>query len=134
VLQIASICERYELDGSDARIRDYLDKIPRPLTEIYEQPIKRIPEITGRCPERPGNKSQWTFQHEIGSGSFGTVFLEYVQPPEVPSRELCAVKRISKDNHMFPRKSYMREIDNSSQAVQVKCVLLFILYVYRQYR
>ena len=47
MLQIASICEVYELDGSDARIRDYMDKLPRSLTEIYEQAINRIPEITG---------------------------------------------------------------------------------------
>ena len=47
MLQIASICEVYELDGTDARIRDYLNKIPRSLTEIYEQALKRIPEITG---------------------------------------------------------------------------------------
>jgi len=47
VLQIASICEVYELDGSGDRIQDYMDKIPRSLTEIYEQAIKRIPQITG---------------------------------------------------------------------------------------
>ena len=46
MLQIASICEVYELDGSHARIRDYLDKIPRSLTEIYTHALKRIPEIT----------------------------------------------------------------------------------------
>jgi len=89
---------------------------------IPPQPSQRQ---SNRCSR---DDPKWTFQREIGSGSFAKVFLEVVQPPLVPQRQLCAVKRISKDNPIFPKKLYMREIDIFSRVAQVTSYTL-VLYI-----
>jgi hypothetical protein len=58
-------------------------------------------------------------EKEIGRGAFGIVFEAQVRRPGMFKYELCAVKRIPKNNHNFPRKLYEREIANSVRMVNV---------------
>ncbi|PWW77819.1 kinase-like protein [Tuber magnatum] len=77
------------------------DKAPEPAsreTEVYGTPVREPPA--------------WRLNYEIGSGSFGTVFLEKVQTRGMESPELWAVKRISKAIPNFPAKRYQAEIKN----------------------
>ena len=54
----------------------------------------------------------WTLTYRIGSGAFGTVFLEKVQTREMESPELWAVKRIPRALPNFPAKRYQAEVKN----------------------
>jgi len=55
----------------------------------------------------------WKLNHEIGSGSFGTVFLEKVRARGTGPPELWAVKRLSRAVPNFPAKQYQSEVKNS---------------------
>ncbi|RPA92709.1 kinase-like protein [Choiromyces venosus 120613-1] len=66
--------------------------------ESYGAPVKEPPA--------------WKLQYKIGSGSFGTVFLEKVQTRTMAHAELWAVKRISRTIPNFPAKRYKDEIKN----------------------
>ena len=48
---------------------------------------------------------------EIGSGGFAKVFVQNLCIGNSRERKLYAIKRISKDNHIFPRELYEREIE-----------------------
>ena len=54
----------------------------------------------------------WRLNYEIGSGTFGTIFLEKVQTRGMESPELWAVKRISKAVKSFPTRRYQEEVEN----------------------
>jgi len=54
----------------------------------------------------------WKLNCKIGSGAFGTVFLEKVQTREMGSPELWAVKRLSRTVPNFPAKQYQSEVKN----------------------
>ncbi|PUU83225.1 kinase-like domain-containing protein [Tuber borchii] len=54
----------------------------------------------------------WKLNYRIGSGAFGTVFLEKVQTREMESPELWAVKRIPRALPNFPAKRYQAEVKN----------------------
>ena len=56
---------------------------------------------------------------ELGRGSFGVVFLGQVRRPGMLKSELCAVKRVVKANHNFPRDLYEREIATFARLVKV---------------
>jgi serine/threonine protein kinase len=56
---------------------------------------------------------------ELGRGGFGVVFLGQVRRPGMLKPELCAVKRVSKANHNFPRDRYEREIATCARLLQV---------------
>ncbi|KAF8415620.1 kinase-like domain-containing protein [Tirmania nivea] len=60
---------------------------------------------------------QWDCQKQIGAGGFAQVFLESITRP-VFGTQLCAVKRIIKEDVKFPRKSYMQEINIFSKLNQ----------------
>ena len=47
---------------------------------------------------------------EIGSGGFAKVFVQNLCIDNSQERKPYAIKRISKHNHLFPRKLYEREI------------------------
>ena len=55
---------------------------------------------------------RWRLNYKIGSGSFGTVFLEKVLARGMESPELWAVKRISRTLPNFPAKRYQAEMQN----------------------
>jgi hypothetical protein len=55
-------------------------------------------------------RPDWGSIREIGRGGFAIVFSAQVRRPGMLRHELCAVKRISKTNHIFPRELYEREI------------------------
>ncbi|RPA92710.1 kinase-like protein [Choiromyces venosus 120613-1] len=77
------------------------DKTPEPSTEEtepYGAPVREPPA--------------WKLNYTIGSGSFGTVFLEKVQTRAMEEPELWAVKRISRTVPNFPAKRYKDEIKN----------------------
>ena len=46
----------------------------------------------------------------IGSGGFAQVFVQHLCIGNSRDKKPYAIKRISKDNHLFPRKLYEREI------------------------
>ena len=90
---------------------------------------------------------QWDCQTQIGAGGFARVFLEPITRPVVGTQEastqLCAVKRIAKEDVKFSRKSYEREIAIISKLKQVSTPLHILLmgldpasdlYVYDRYR
>ena len=54
----------------------------------------------------------WKLNYKIGSGTFGTVFLEKVQTCGMEFPELWAVKKISRDLPNFPAKQYQNEVKN----------------------
>ena len=56
---------------------------------------------------------------ELGRGGFGVVFLGRVRRPGLLKPELCAVKRVSKENHNLPRERYEREIATSARLLKV---------------
>ena len=56
---------------------------------------------------------------ELGRGGFGVVFLGQVQRPGLLKPELCAVKRVPKANHNFPRDRYEREIATFARLLKV---------------
>ncbi|KAF8532990.1 kinase-like domain-containing protein [Trichophaea hybrida] len=62
---------------------------------------------------------------EIGSGGFAVVFLGEVQRFGTLRPELCAVKKISKGNHTFPRRMYEREIANFARLLEFEWFLQF---------
>jgi serine/threonine protein kinase len=56
---------------------------------------------------------------ELGRGGFGVVFLGQVRRPGMLKPELCAVKRVPKANHNFPRDRYEREIATFARLLKV---------------
>jgi hypothetical protein len=56
---------------------------------------------------------------ELGCGAFGVVFLGQVRRPGMLRPELCAVKRMVKANHNFPRSRYEREIATFARLLKV---------------
>ena len=56
---------------------------------------------------------------ELGRGGFGVVFLGRVRRPGMLMPELCAVKRVVKANHNFPRERYEREIATFARLLKV---------------
>ena len=46
----------------------------------------------------------------IGSGGFAVVFVQNLSIGNSQEKKPYAIKRISKDNHVFPRELYEREI------------------------
>jgi hypothetical protein len=70
----------------------------------------------------------WNKETEIGRGAFGMVFSAKVRRPGMFRYELCAVKRISKTNHMFPRAQYEREITNFARLVNVLALVMKLKY------
>ncbi|KAG0638136.1 kinase-like domain-containing protein [Tuber brumale] len=84
-----------------AMFREPRDKTPEPAPgeqEFYGDPVREPPA--------------WKLKCKIGSGAFGTVFLEKVQARGMESPELWAVKRISKAVPNFPAKQYQAEVRN----------------------
>ena len=61
---------------------------------------------------------QWNCHTEIGAGGFAKVFLETITHPAFGT-QLCAVKRIIKDDAKFSQELYMREIEIFSKLKQV---------------
>ena len=55
---------------------------------------------------------------EIGSGGFAVVFVQNLCIGNSREQKPYAIKRISKDNHVFPRKLYEREITIFSTLAQ----------------
>ena len=66
-----------------------------------------------------GEPPAWKLNYRIGSGSFGTVFLEKVTPHDRESPELWAVKRISRTLPNFFAKRYKVEIQNLQELSNV---------------
>ena len=66
-----------------------------PLFTLYNLNLK---EDEVECKER------------IGSGSFAVVFVQSIRIKDDREKKQYAIKRISKDNHVFPRARYEREI------------------------
>jgi len=62
----------------------------------------------------------WRLNYTIGSGAFGTIFLEEVQTREMESPKLCAVKRIPRAIPNFPAKRFQEEVKNQ-QALSKVC-------------
>ncbi|KAF8241454.1 kinase-like protein [Wilcoxina mikolae CBS 423.85] len=60
----------------------------------------------------------WEGETEIDHGGFGTVFTANVRRPGMLRHELCALKRISKTNYIFPRHLYEWEIATSARLVK----------------
>ncbi|KAF8536820.1 kinase-like domain-containing protein [Trichophaea hybrida] len=52
----------------------------------------------------------WRAEAEIGRGGYGIVFSAQIRRPGMLIYELCAVKKISKSKHLFPRKLFEAEI------------------------
>ena len=69
----------------------------------------------------------WGLNHKIGTGAFGTVFLEKVQIRGVESPELWAVKRISRALPNFPLKQSQAEIKNFQTLSNVSFVRTCLL-------
>jgi len=63
----------------------------------------------------------WRLNYEIGSGAYGTVFLENVQTRNMKSPELWAVKRIPRAFPNFTFKRYQAEIKNLEALARVSC-------------
>jgi len=66
--------------------------------EAYDVPVSEPPA--------------WRLNYRIGSGAFGTVFLEKVQTRETESPKLWAVKRIPKAMPSFPARRFQEEVKN----------------------
>ena len=49
-------------------------------------------------------------KEEIGSGGFAVVFVQSIRIKDDQEKKQYAIKRIFKDNHVFPRARYEREI------------------------
>ena len=82
-------------------------------TEVYGAPVREPPA--------------WKLNYRIGSGAFGTVFLEKVQTRRMEFPELWAVKRISRELPHFPTKQYQAEIKNLQALSNVSFVRNCIL-------
>ena len=59
-------------------------------------------------------------EENIGSGSFAVVFRQDIRIKDDRGKKQCAIKRISKDNHAFPRERYEREIEIISDLGSLK--------------
>jgi len=70
------------------------------------------PEETGDYGVPVREPPPWRLNCRIGSGAFGTVFLEKVRARGAVFPELWAVKRISRHLQHFPTKQYRAEIRN----------------------
>jgi len=68
---------------------------------------------------RFNHQPEWENMTEIGRGAFGIVFSAQDRHPCMFTHALCAVKRVSKDNHNVPRKLYLREIQNFARLAKV---------------
>ena len=72
------------------------------------------------------NPPAWKLNYKIGSGAYGTVFLEKVQTPKMDSPELWAVKRISRGLPNFPAKRYQAEIKNLQAVSNVRFTQIYL--------
>ena len=68
---------------------------------------------------RFNHQPEWENMTEIGRGAFGIVFSAQDRHQCVFTNALCAVKRVSKDNHNVPRELYLREIQNFARLAKV---------------
>jgi len=89
------------------------------LTSHLDHP--KPPPLNSPAPEPSGvtgnsapvrELQAWRFDYIIGTGAYGTVFLENVQLPGMKSPELWAVKRIPQGLPNFTFKRYQAEIKN----------------------
>jgi len=76
--------------------------------DVYGAPVREPPA--------------WKLDYKIGSGAFGTVYLEKVQTREMGSPELWAVKSIPKAVPNFPAKRYQEEVRNLQELSKVSFV------------
>jgi len=67
----------------------------------------------------PVREPTWRLNYKIGSGAYGTVFLENVQTPDMKSPELWAIKRIPRAFPNFTFKRYQAEIENLEALARV---------------
>ncbi|PUU77878.1 kinase-like domain-containing protein [Tuber borchii] len=74
------------------------------------RPSKKYPRNDHHAPVR--EPPTWRLNYKIGTGAYGTVFLENVQTPGMKSPELWAVKRIPQTLPNFTFKRYQAEINN----------------------
>ena len=97
-------------------------KIPTPSPSL----LHPQPRAIDRAPFR--EPPSWRLDYQIGSGAYGTVFLENVQTREMESPELWAVKRIPQTLPNFTPKRYQAEIDNFELLARVSfarvCIIL----------
>jgi len=80
--------------------------------EPRDQASEPAPEETEACDALVREPPAWKLNYNIGSGAFGSVFLEKVQTREMEFPELWAVKRILRGLQHFPTKQYQAEIKN----------------------
>jgi len=80
------------------------------------------PEVTGDYGVPVREPPDWGLNCRIGSGAFGTVFLERVLTFGAEFPELWAVKRISRHLQHFPTKQYRAEIRNLQALSKVSFV------------
>jgi len=69
----------------------------------------------------------WRLDYIIGTGAYGTVFLENVHLPGMQSPELWAVKRIPQTLPKFTPKRYQAEIKNLQALARVSFAQTCIL-------
>lgn len=93
----------YQLGVQDADA----DAPPLPPTVVDDISKKR--KVDGSPARKP---PAWELNYKLGSGAYGTVYLEKVQTPSMRSSELWAVKKISRCSPNFPAKRYQAEISN----------------------
>jgi len=69
----------------------------------------------------------WRLNYKIGTGGFGTVFLEKVQTRGMEFPELWAVRKISRALPNFPSKQSQAEIKNLQVLSKVSFVQACVL-------
>ena len=91
---------------------------PLGLPELAPQvrPTLKVVEANGG---RVGEPPAWSLNCTIGSGTFGTVFLEKVLTRGMDSPKLWAVKRIPRALPNFTFKRYQAEINNLQALAKV---------------
>jgi len=91
---------------------------------IFLEPIAEEMGTYGALVREP---PAWRLDYKIGTGAFGTVFLENVQTRGMESPELWAVKRISRALPNFPSKQSQAEIKNLQTLSNVSFVQTCLL-------
>jgi len=87
-----------KIERAAPRLEPLAGAAVNPAVEAYDAPVREPPA--------------WKLNYVVGSGSFGTVFLEKVQTRGMVSPELWAVKRLSRTVPNFPAKQYQHEVKN----------------------
>ena len=96
----------------DPRLEPLADVATNLAPGVHNAPVREPPD--------------WKLNYRIGSGTFGTIFLEKVHTRGMGSPELWAVKRIPKVVPNFPTKRYQEEVKNLQALSNVSFVQAYL--------